>query len=898
MKRSLKVFVLISIIFTVFLQPFIPISVFAAEEEFVEFTSKSTTDVNKEWKIEFSAEINEDSINESNIYILDAAGEEVAINKPVVEGKFVKVSPVEAYTVGETYTMYLLSTIESLSGKTLYPSTKFTFDIEGEVSEDTVIDQPGTYGNTTYNGNVTIESSNVTLENATIKGNLVISEDVGEGEVFFNQVIVEGETKILGGGENSIYFTDSALATVIVNKNNGAIRVVVKGDTFVKEVLLESVATLEEVELSNEGFSNVDIQESAQNSDGTVMLLGSFDTINVRATDVQIDLPQATSIEQLVLSAVAAVTGEGSINSLNVLSTASGSTLDMTPHSAVIDISSYITIGESEVTESYTNVDQAVIEGIEATQSYISLKLDQSIFNLTLEDFDVIAMKNGAVIPLEDLSYNANLQMFFFKPFAVSENIYETVEIKVQPSEENLSLSGSTEDSFVLDYGFSGRITDIYGNGVENITVEVDNVYNRGVTNEKGYYQLITGYADVFTGQISGPGYLDGNIHATVPENTFQTGINETIMRAASSQEWKIMLTWNDQEPDVDSHLSSENFHVYYGNRNYYGPDGLEYVDLDWDDTHYYGPETTTIRKFEDGRYVFFLHNYSGYKPLSESGSKVQVFKGNSTVADYTFEVPNDTGDARYWGVFELLVSDNGETIELIELNMPADDESIIMDPYSALQQLVNEANLLDNSEIPEEDQSAFEQALANAQSLLNTNGTTKELIEVYNNLKLLIPSYTYYSSYGNYFEFHLQTNDYDMINMGEPVNFDMRFVNDPYYHIFEDTDKLQFTGVLHQYGYNEQTDEYETYPLINQKFQMKNPITGEETILLTDNQGKIDFGIFDFNQLDGMPVFSGHTILNGTGDIYFEIDIKVVNRINEFGDAPLDAMYVYFYVN
>ena len=47
---------------------------------------------------------------------------------------------------------------------------------------------------------------------------------------------------------NSIHFEDSVLVTVIVNKQDGSIRIVIEGSSTIQEVVLQSGAKLEEAD--------------------------------------------------------------------------------------------------------------------------------------------------------------------------------------------------------------------------------------------------------------------------------------------------------------------------------------------------------------------------------------------------------------------------------------------------------------------------------------------------------------------------------------------------------------------------------------------------------------------------------------------------------------------------
>ncbi|MDP5275153.1 carbohydrate binding domain-containing protein [Chengkuizengella axinellae] len=179
--------------------------------------------------------------------------------------------------------------------------------------------EAGTYGPEegieTITHNVTVTASDVTLQNLVIEGDLLLAEGIGEGDVFLNNVTVNGTTTILGGGENSVHLTDTVLVTVIVDKKDGNIRIVVKGESEVKEVTLNSGAKLEESELDGAGFTDV-ILSTEVAKDSNVELVGEFNSVEVKAVSVEVELPQGSSIESLVLEVAAKITGDGDVTSL------------------------------------------------------------------------------------------------------------------------------------------------------------------------------------------------------------------------------------------------------------------------------------------------------------------------------------------------------------------------------------------------------------------------------------------------------------------------------------------------------------------------------------------------------------------------------------------------------
>lgn len=87
---------------------------------------------------------------------------------------------------------------------------------------------------------------------------------------------------------------------------------------------------------------------------------------------------------------------------------------------------------------------------------------------------------------------------------------------------------------------------------------------------------------------------------------------------------------------------------------------GASPSDLDYDDRTAFGPEVVTIRQFVPGTYYFYVHNFSNRGTsdstvLSDSGAKVQVYRGNEPTPINEFTVTqNQVGT--YWNVFELTV--------------------------------------------------------------------------------------------------------------------------------------------------------------------------------------------------------------------------------------------------
>ena len=102
----------------------------------------------------------------------------------------------------------------------------------------TLYSRAGTYGpfqgTVVIEGNVTINTPGVTLQNTTITGNLYLTEGIGAGDVTLDGVTVQGITKIAGGGRDSIRLLNTRVGAVLVNVQSGQlVRLLDKGSTDV-----------------------------------------------------------------------------------------------------------------------------------------------------------------------------------------------------------------------------------------------------------------------------------------------------------------------------------------------------------------------------------------------------------------------------------------------------------------------------------------------------------------------------------------------------------------------------------------------------------------------------------------------------------------------------------------
>ncbi|MEA4805963.1 Ig-like domain-containing protein [Acetobacterium wieringae] len=586
----------------------------------------------------------------------------------------------------------VLATAEDGSGK--FGTVEIT--ISNQAIEDKTYSEAGTYGPSTgieTINNAVVNAPGITLQNLNITGDLELGEGIGEGDVTLKNVTVHGTTVVRGGGEHSITVLNSILFTVIVNKQTGAVRILAEGATSIEEVQLESPATLEESGLTggSNGFDNVTVTEDVQcTGNERVIMIGGFGTLSSRAPHARIELSEGTDLHSLILNALAEITGTGSIDRATI--NAIGSILTTRPDNMLLGEGVGVTIGDEDVTDSYSNESSAMIQEVAIDMTSARVMMDCFVAGLTGADFEVTATLDDVPYPLSNLQYNANQRRFTFDPVSLSGNLNKELKVTVKPATATTKLTGEPQtDAITVRSGFSGRVTDVQSVGVAAVTLSfragadpgVGDIIATAVTDADGYYSVFLEPGD-YVATVTSNGFVTTFMYGNAPADSFGINRSTTAIRTTGMDSVRIVLTWGLDPTDEDSHLTGPTadgngqFHTYYADK-VYQHEGIRYADLDWDDITSYGPETTTIYQLVDGKYKFYVHNYSNNGVLVDSGAKVEVYHGREMTPVNTFNIPTDgSNTARYWMVFEMTVAD-GEIASITAVNELIDDN-----PYLA----------------------------------------------------------------------------------------------------------------------------------------------------------------------------------------------------------------------
>lgn len=266
-------------------------------------------------------------------------------------------------------------------------------------------------GGTSYTGsslksttkNVSITSA-CTLSNATISGNLYISEGVGTGSVTLTDVTVDG--KIIVSGGSVLLNGVSALDLIVSNPCGVTLSVTCSGDTSIADTEVQTSVGLYESSLgiSAGGFSNLTMngENASVTLDAAVWEVNTAEPCTILTTG-------STTIDTLTADAKTTVTGGGSLQKA-VINT-NGCELVMKPDSYELASGVTATIAGSEVKSSNSvSINPSVLTFDAGDSSTIANSYDftfnadkNDLIRVTVDDetlelgtdYNLLTQKNG-----------------------------------------------------------------------------------------------------------------------------------------------------------------------------------------------------------------------------------------------------------------------------------------------------------------------------------------------------------------------------------------------------------------------------------------------------------------------------------------------------------------------
>lgn len=174
------------------------------------------------------------------------------------------------------------------------------------------IKKAGTYTEIA-SGNVMINAHGATLKNVVVKGDLIVGDGVGEGNVTLDNVDITGRMVVRGGGVNSIIVKgDSAIDSIIVAKINGKVRIYSEDGTEIGTVVVD-------------GFDDVIIEGNYKSviissNDVTVTAIdANIENARIEGNNSILVVKEDSSVEKVTVNGNGAtIKGEGRVDEVLV----------------------------------------------------------------------------------------------------------------------------------------------------------------------------------------------------------------------------------------------------------------------------------------------------------------------------------------------------------------------------------------------------------------------------------------------------------------------------------------------------------------------------------------------------------------------------------------------------
>lgn len=216
------------------------------------------------------------------------------------------------------------------------------------------------------------------------------------------------------------------------------------------------------------------------------------------------------------------------------------------------------------------------------------------------------------------------------------------------------ATSCSAEQCCVGANRIQARITDATNMlAISNaeVVIRQGELLIRRTTNNNGEFDAEGVPQGVITLSVSKEGFIGAEKTITVVGSISGAVADISMSPVLPRDGWRAVLTWGRTPVDLDSHTYFDACHVSYSNRHA-TCSGVS-ANLDVDQTHGYGPETTTLAHVNSRKIVFKVHNYSGSPGWSGSDAVVRLYNGEREVGTYHVN-SHGIQNGVNWSVFQI----------------------------------------------------------------------------------------------------------------------------------------------------------------------------------------------------------------------------------------------------
>jgi hypothetical protein len=187
-----------------------------------------------------------------------------------------------------------------------------------------------------------IDEDKTTLTGRIYTDDVTIDEDLGEGSATIDNCVILGKLYVEGGGSQSVTINNSRVASVVMDKEDSAVRLVTKGTTVIPKLSASQKSILQTAGKGGYGILDVTVNKYAD-----VTLKGNFPVVTIAGSTGVVSL-ESGKIDNLT------ITGSGKYSDITLTGKAQLA-------QATVNAECYFH-GEGVITQMYINSDNVTYE--------------------------------------------------------------------------------------------------------------------------------------------------------------------------------------------------------------------------------------------------------------------------------------------------------------------------------------------------------------------------------------------------------------------------------------------------------------------------------------------------------------------------------------------------------
>ena len=236
-------------------------------------------------------------ISRQEVFVILARALKLADGKVETLNAYKDAESVGAWAVGGTAAMVSAGYVSGSNGY-LLPTDNITREQFAQIIYNifgTYYQTAGVYTNDVKNS-LLVNVPDITIKNAKIAGDIVVGDGVGEGDLTLENVSIGGRLVVRGGGVNSIHIKGSTVSSVVVAKENGAVRVVADNSSKVEYI---NIADGKDDVIIEGKVDTVIVENEAV---PVILKDATVDTVQVNGDKAEISLIGSTEVSMMNIS--------------------------------------------------------------------------------------------------------------------------------------------------------------------------------------------------------------------------------------------------------------------------------------------------------------------------------------------------------------------------------------------------------------------------------------------------------------------------------------------------------------------------------------------------------------------------------------------------------------------